>query len=306
MGTVIPIECKFGPTSAFAFYIDAVEPVLIDTGVAASAATDIREVLAAHNRRIEDIRWIFLTHGHVDHLGGAHAVWASTNGKAKIVIPQKEAYLLKDRQQHLVDYEALQAPFVSQETQARHRQMLLADIGPSLVPDYEVVEGDIFTIDDTVEITVYETPGHSLGSVTYLLNQSVAFVADAVQLFGAASGIPTIEDPQAYRASLEKLQKLKPTTLYMSHYFKDCQQRAFGCCVEGSEVAYVLEESLACDAALKKMVATTQPSKTEGMYAPYDAFAQALDYTGNATNLPCAFFVTMRGYALENQLVRKG
>ena len=31
---VIPIECKFGPISAFAYYMDAPEPAIIDTGVA--------------------------------------------------------------------------------------------------------------------------------------------------------------------------------------------------------------------------------------------------------------------------------
>ena len=66
---VIPIECKFGPTSAFAYYVDAPEPALIDTGIASSASQEIETVLAEHGVRIEDIRWILLTHGHVDHLG---------------------------------------------------------------------------------------------------------------------------------------------------------------------------------------------------------------------------------------------
>ena len=68
---VIPIECKFGPISAYAYYIDAPEPALIDTGIASSASQEIETVLAEHGIRIEDIRWILLTHGHVDHLGGA-------------------------------------------------------------------------------------------------------------------------------------------------------------------------------------------------------------------------------------------
>ena len=36
---VIPIECKFGPISAFAYYVDAPEPAIIDTGVSISAIT---------------------------------------------------------------------------------------------------------------------------------------------------------------------------------------------------------------------------------------------------------------------------
>ena len=50
------------------------------------------------------LRWILLTHGHVDHLGGAQAVWEKTGRRAKVVIPKKEARLLRDRQEHIVDY----------------------------------------------------------------------------------------------------------------------------------------------------------------------------------------------------------
>ncbi len=36
--------------------------------------------LEALGRRIEDVRWILLTHGHIDHVGGAHALWNSPAG----------------------------------------------------------------------------------------------------------------------------------------------------------------------------------------------------------------------------------
>ena len=54
----------------------------------------LNQLLAEHGIRIEDIRWIFLTHGHVDHLGGAYAVWEKTGRRAKVVIPKKEARLI--------------------------------------------------------------------------------------------------------------------------------------------------------------------------------------------------------------------
>lgn len=36
--------------------------------------------LEAIGRRIEDVRWILLTHGHIDHIGGAYALWGSPAG----------------------------------------------------------------------------------------------------------------------------------------------------------------------------------------------------------------------------------
>ena len=44
---VIPIECKFGPTSAYAYYIDdAGAGTISDTGIASSASQEIETVLA--------------------------------------------------------------------------------------------------------------------------------------------------------------------------------------------------------------------------------------------------------------------
>ena len=58
-----------------------------------------------------------------------------------------------------------------------------------------------------VSITVVETPGHSIGSVTFVLDGlEWAFAADAVQMYGGAqSGIPAIEHPALYRKSLQHL-----------------------------------------------------------------------------------------------------
>lgn len=299
---IIPIECKFGPTSAYAYYIDAPEPALIDTGVATSASQEITTVLQQHGFRIEDIQWILLTHGHVDHLGGAHAVWEATNQQAEVVVPQKEAYLLKNRALHIEDYEKLQGMHVDEETKARHKEVLLRDIGDNLEPALEVVEGDTIDLGAGITLTVVETPGHSLGSVTFMLDgANYAFAADAVQVCGGAlSGIPTIESPQLYRKSIERLIELRPARLYVGHYFRNAEGTVYNAVITGEDVEIALRDSLVMDEKLRELVSFHAESAVqESIYGKYGAVAEALDYTGDPRNLPCAFFVTMSGYEKE-------
>ena len=57
------------------------------------------------------------------------------------------------------------------ETQEKHTAMLLNDIGEDLEPTVEVVGGDRLSLGGDVSITVVETPGHSIGSVTFVLDR---------------------------------------------------------------------------------------------------------------------------------------
>lgn len=304
---VIPIECKFGPTSAYAYYIDASEPALVDTGIASSASQEIESVLKQHGRRIEDIRWILLTHGHVDHLGGARAVWEKTGGRAEIVIPQKEAYLLRDRSEHITDYKGLQGKYLDSKAQEKHTSILMNDIGGNLEPTVEVVDGDQISLGGEVSITVVETPGHSIGSVTFVLDGlDWAFAADAVQMYGGAkSGIPTIEYPVLYRQSLKRLlDEVCPKRLYLGHHFLNSSGNVVSEQVDGDEVSAVLRDSLEMDTNLGEMVHRhlrdhAESNKDDELYGPFKLIADELNYTGNPRNLPCAFFVTMNGYKEE-------
>lgn len=304
---VIPIECKFGPTSAYAYYIDAPEPALVDTGIASSASQEIESVLKQHGRRIEDIRWILLTHGHVDHLGGARAVWEKTGGRAEIVIPQKEAYLLRDRSEHITDYKGLQGKYLDSKAQEKHTSILMNDIGGNLEPTVEVVDGDQISLGGEVSITVVETPGHSIGSVTFVLDGlDWAFAADAVQMYGGAkSGIPTIEYPVLYRQSLKRLlDEVCPKRLYLGHHFLNSSGNVVSEQVDGDEVSAVLRDSLEMDTNLGEMVHRhlrdhAESNKDDELYGPFKSIADELNYTGNPRNLPCAFFVTMNGYKEE-------
>jgi len=302
---VIPIECKFGPTSAYAYYIDADEPALVDTGIAISASQEIEATLKEYGKSFEDLKLILLTHGHVDHLGGAHAVWEKTNRQAKVVIPKKEAYLLKDRNKHIDDYLALQGQFFDQEKQQQHINMLLSDIGNSIEDVIEVEEGSKIKLGNTT-ISVIETPGHSFGSVTFIIeNLKWAFVADAVQIFGGVkSGVPTIEDPVAYRKTIKRLLDLRPARMYLGHHFRDAKGLITECFVEGEAVEDALQDSLLMDKKISSIIKRSNVSDyvndlTLGKYGSFTPVAEALGYTGDPTFLPCAFLVTVNGYKNE-------
>ncbi|WP_158582892.1 MBL fold metallo-hydrolase [Lysinibacillus yapensis] len=302
---VIPIECKFGPVSAFAYYIDAPEPAIIDTGVNASAAADIEPVLAEHGIKIEDIRWILLTHGHVDHLGGAYAVWEKTGQRAKVAIPKKEARLLRNRDEQILDYKALQGQYIHDASiQQKHIAILKGDIGDNLEPALELVEGDTIDLGGGIILKVIETPGHSIGSVTFLLEElGWAFAADAVQMYGGLGGLPTIENPIRYRGSLQKLLDIRPKRLYLGHPFRNKQGELQNAQIEGDETSAVLQASLDMDAKLQDIVKRHwkdgAPNDQHELYGPFASVAEEIGYTGDPRNLPCAFFVTMNGYKEE-------
>lgn len=102
--TVSPLVAPWGRFGLYTFLIDAPELTIVDCGVAGTPAEGMRSELEKLGRRIEEAKWILLTHGHIDHLGGAHALWEMTGRKAKVVIHEADVDYLKSRRAHVQNY----------------------------------------------------------------------------------------------------------------------------------------------------------------------------------------------------------
>ena len=108
-----PLFSQWGRFGLYSFFIDGSEPAIVDTGVTSSPVNGIAPGLQQLGRRIEDVRWILLTHGHIDHIGGAHALWEMTGRKAKIVIHEADAPFLRSRRTHVEEYLAARGRYLN-------------------------------------------------------------------------------------------------------------------------------------------------------------------------------------------------
>jgi hydroxyacylglutathione hydrolase len=129
---------------------------------------------------------LILTHCHIDHIAGAHAVKRAFPG-IKVCVHEGEAEWLTDAELNL-------STILGQPT-----------TGP--VPDRLLREGDTLEL-GVMRWNVLHTPGHSPGSVSlYCVDEAIAFVGDA--LFAGSIGRTDFPG-----CSFEELEKSIRTKLY--------------------------------------------------------------------------------------------
>lgn len=113
-------------------------------------------------RFIKDInvKYIFITHAHIDHIYGINEVKKATG--AKIVAHELAAKRLHDNDENL--YNAFHSNFSGSGIYER----------PFAAPDCDITvdTGDVIEVGKTV-FTVMHTPGHTSGSVTYIANKDM-------------------------------------------------------------------------------------------------------------------------------------
>lgn len=145
-----------------------------------------------------DVKYIFLTHGHYDHI---HFVsqYADAFPKAQLLCHEKEKALLYDTEPDVYDYST----------------------GPKIYDeDYTFVdEGDKIRVGE-YEFCVLHTPGHTPGCICALCkSEKLLFAGDV--LFRGGIGRTDLKhaDPCDMRNTLARLYSLDPEiTFYSGHY----------------------------------------------------------------------------------------
>jgi glyoxylase-like metal-dependent hydrolase (beta-lactamase superfamily II) len=203
------------------YIITGEKPFLIESGPTSSVP---KLLLGLKELKInfEDVRYVAVTHVHLDH-GGGMGTLLNSLPNAKVIVHPRGA-------PHLVDPERLWPS--SQSVLG-----FISDIfgKPEPVPKERLIpltEGS-FDIGDGAKLTVVETLGHASHNLSFYESFNCGiFPGDAagtyLQRFKVI--VPTTPPPfhlDAALASLDKLISLNPTVLYFSHFGKasDAVQR---------------------------------------------------------------------------------
>lgn len=299
---VHPLFSPWGRFGLYSFYIDAPEPAIVDTGIASSPAEGMGPALAAIGRRIEDVRWILLTHGHIDHIGGAHALWELTGRRAQVVIHEADAPMLRSRRAHVDEYLAGRGQYLhAPDGEATLTAAANAVISGEMEPDVLVRGGETLSLGGDVTVSVHAIPGHTAGSVAYVLDgQNDVFVGDAVQVHGAANGFPGFTDPAGYRSSLQYLsEEIRPRHLYLGHPYRRADGTPYGVELDAGQAREALQGSLEIEARVKEAACGCLAAglrTTDSAYSPFAPAAEELGYTGDPRLEPSPFFTTLHGY----------
>ena len=301
----VKVHSLFSPWGRFglySFFIDAPEPAIVDTGIASSPAGGIAPALTALGRSIADVRWILLTHGHIDHVGGAHALWELTGRRAQVVIHDADAPLLRSRRAHVAEYLAGRGQYLG-DAAGEVKVSAAADavISGEMEPTLLVKGGETIALGGGVTVSVHSIPGHTAGSVAYVIDgQRSAFVGDAVQIHGAANGFPGFEDPLRYRASLEHLRdEIRPQRLYLGHPYRHADGVPYGVDLDADQASEALTESLDIEgrvSAAARRCLSAGLLETASPYSPFAPVAAELGYQGDPALEPSPFLTSMHGY----------
>lgn len=176
----------------YVYIIEAEHLYLIDSGVF-GCETQIVDYLARIGRKASEIKGIFLTHAHPDHIGSA--AWFQKNTCCKVYASEGEKRWIED-----IDLQYRERPIPN-----FHR---LA--GKSTRVDVTVKDGDVIPLEDGLTVTVFRTAGHSQDAVSYLADRHL-FIGDAVPVKG---DIPIFIDEQEQRKTLEVLGKIPDVDEY--------------------------------------------------------------------------------------------
>jgi glyoxylase-like metal-dependent hydrolase (beta-lactamase superfamily II) len=231
-------ENQYADRFVYSYILLGEKICLIDAGVRGTAS-QLQGYLKQVGRSPQEISIVLITHAHPDHIGGCLAIKKVSSASFYA---------------HPAD-----KPWIEDvEKQYRERPILnFFELVEGPVPvSQELKEGDTLSWEKGKKISVLETPGHSLGSISFFLEEEGAlFTGDAVP---AAGTIPIYVDPKASIQSIQKLARVAG----VKHMFSSWHEP-----ISGNQVQTMMDEGIRYIQKIDGIVtdlSRTMPPETTG------------------------------------------
>jgi glyoxylase-like metal-dependent hydrolase (beta-lactamase superfamily II) len=216
------VEAPYQGNAVFLYLVRGAKLALIDSGAADSPSTAVEPALHELGLGWSDLDYLLNTHGHPDHAGGNGAVKAAAP-RVESRMHRADQFMLGGPEAHLSspnDATALLRLLGREDLLAEREAVLRKVVGPSIGVERALEDGDVVDLGRDVRLRVTHTPGHTNGSVCFLLEaDGTLFTGDAVQGHGWRAGMAPLYYDAAYVRSLDRIEALGPTTLCMGHTF---------------------------------------------------------------------------------------
>lgn len=160
-----------------------------------------------------DLRFMLVTHIHLDHAGSAGAL--SNAAGAELIVHEKGA-------RHLIDPSRLMAS--AERVYGDELAPLWGIMTPAAAEHVTAVAGGEELDLGGLKVSVIATPGHASHHVSYLLDDGTMFVGDSagVRLPGADVIRPALPPPdldlEAWRHSVKLMRAAQPERIILTHF----------------------------------------------------------------------------------------
>lgn len=192
-----------------AYILTGEEAALVDSGTSL-AKERILQALDEVGIAREKVRWILLTHVHLDHAGGA-GVLLPELPEAKVVVHRRGARHLADPSRLLESTRT-----VVGERFKHYGVAVPVPLNRIYVPE----DGEVLRF-GRYEIQVVDAPGHAPHHLCFLW-EGALFTGDAAGLYLHGRLLPTTVPPsfdlEASLSTLDRLKALKPRKLLYAHF----------------------------------------------------------------------------------------
>ena len=216
-----------GPVNVYLFTEDPV--TLIDTGTTGMVPM-LRHALAEVGVAVEDIRQLIITHGHLDHYGGANLLIKNLSVLPIVAAHRDATHLIEGREGI---HDRTKFPFLKLMGYPLKYQLAMHVLDQQAqMTFHNCYVSRILNDGDTIQCGSYNadilwTPGHSKGSICiYIKDHDILFSGDtilahmtpnAIVMLEAGRALPVRKSQAEFYASVERLEALNPGTIFPGH-----------------------------------------------------------------------------------------